>query len=337
MRRLSAVVGVSAIIVAMSACSDTTAVEPSSANLDMNPSFTQDFTPDDGKDKKVSFMPTKEGAKARDDAGKGKPSRGTGISYHGGPVLQSGTKVVSIYWASAPIYNGGPAVGTVGAGTADGSLVGFFLRSLGGSPYFGINSSYTDGSGRAIANSVSYTGFWANGTNAPSGTQNVTDAQMIAMLQSGFTSGALTYDPSTLYVIFTAGKVNLGGGFGSQYCGYHTHGTVTVGGASKVALYSAMPYDYAYPGSCTNGSASPNDDPGADGEVSVLAHEIEETTTDMMGNAWYDSRGYENADKCAWTWGTSYNGTSNITLNGKNFLVQQNWQNVGSGGCVMHL
>ena len=269
-------------------------------------------------------MPTKQNADAaRGDSGEGKGRR-QWIRVSRWTSVPAGTKVVAVYRAAAPIYNSGPAVGTTGPGTADGSLIGFFLRNLGGSPYFGINSSYTDAGGNPIANSVSYTGFWANNTNAPSGTQNISDAAMIAMLQSGFTSGKLAYDPSTLYVIFTAGKVNLGGGFGSQYCGYHTHGTVTVPGqGSKVALYAAMPYDYAYPGSCTNGSASPNNDPGADGEVSVLAHEIEETTTDMMANAWYDTRGYENADKCAWTWGTSYNGTYNITLGGKNFLVQQ--------------
>lgn len=102
-----------------------------------------------------------------------------------------------------------------------------------------------------------------------------------------------------------------------------------------------MAYDYAYPALCTNSAGSPNNDPGADAEVSVLAHEIEETTTDMMGNAWYDSRGYENADKCAWNFGTTYttsNGAlANVSLGGKNYLVQQNWQNAGSGGCVMHL
>lgn len=283
-------------------------------------------------------MPLKSNAdEARSTAGgKNKPGSGTGIYYHGGPVLQAGTNVVAVYWASAPIYKGGPAVGAAGAGSDDGSLIGFFLRNLGGSAYFGINSSYTDGSGKAIANSVSYTSFWANGANAPSGIQNVSDAQMISMLQSGFNSGAIVYDPSTLYLIFTAGKVNLGGGFGSQYCGYHWNATVTIGGAARTALYAAMPYDYAYPGSCTNGTPSPNNDPGADGEVSVLAHEIEETTTDMMGTAWYDNRGYENADKCAWTWGT-YNGVWNVTLGGKNFLVQQNWKNVTGGGCAMHL
>lgn len=264
----------------------------------------------------------------------------TGIFYHGGPVLQAGTNVAAVYWASSPIFVNGPAAGTHGAGSADASLVGFFLSHLGGSPYFNINTSYTDGAGTPIVNSVAYTQYWANNTSAPSGTQNVTDAQMVAMLQSGFTSGALAYDASTVYAIFTAGTVNLGGGFGTQYCAYHTHGTVTVGGVSRTVLYAAMPYNYAYPSACTSGFAAANGsaDPGADYEVNTLAHEVEETTTDLLGTAWFDRRGFENADKCAWTWGTTYTtgsgGTANMNLGGRDFLVQRNWVNAGSGGCA---
>jgi hypothetical protein len=166
---------------------------------------------------------------------------------------------------------------------------------------------------------------------------------MVAMLQSGFNSGALTYDPSTLYAIFTSGKVNLGGGFGTQYCAYHTHGTVTIGGRAQIVLYAAMPYNYAYPSACTSGFKPANGDPGADYQVNTLVHETEETTTDMLGTAWYDNRGYENADKCAWTWGSTFTspsgGTANITIGTlggtKSFLVQQNWVNAGSGGCAL--
>ena len=39
---------------------------------------------------------------------------------------------------------------------------------------------------------------------------------------------------------------------------------------------------------------------------SIIAHELEEAVTDPDLNAWYDQRGYENADKCAWTFGTTY-------------------------------
>ena len=287
------------------------------------------------------IMPTRELANQAKPSS-GASAGGTGIFYHGGPVLQAATNVVSVYWASAPIYSGGPAAGTTGTGGSDGSNVGAFLRGLGGSPYFNINTTYTDGSGAHIANVVNYNGFWANNSNVPANGASVSDAQMIAMLQSGFDSGKLTYNASTLYAIFSANGVNLGGGFGSQYCAYHTHGTVTVGGVSKTVLYAAMPYNMQYPANCSaNLSVWPNGDPGADAEVNTLAHEVEETTTDMMGNAWYDRRGYENADQCAWKWGTTYTtsngGTANVSVGGKDWLVQMNWVNSGSGGCLNKL
>jgi len=337
MNRVPASLALSAVVIGLAACADsaTKTVEPSL----QQPVFTQysEFN-----DSKHIMKLHDEGKKDADDAQReaksnaGKNS-GTGIYYHGGPVLRAATNVVSVYWSSSIIYNGGPTPGTSGSGSQDGSLVGYFLSHLGGSSYYNINSTYTDGGGNAIANVVNYTGYWANNTNAPSGSQSVSDGQMVAMLQSGFDNGSLTYDASTLYAIFTSGTVNLGGGFGTQYCAYHTHGTVTVGGVSRTVLYAAMPYDQAYPGVCTEGTASPNGDAGADSEVNTLAHETEETTTDMMANAWFDRRGYENADKCAWTWGSTYTtangGVANIQVGSKDFLVQQNWINAGSGGC----
>ena len=275
-----------------------------------------------------------------DGAGKGGGGGGggPGMVFHGGPVLQAGTRVVAVYWAANTIFNGGPAAGTTGAGSADGSNVGYFLSHFGGSPYFNINTTYTDASGAHIVNSVAYTGFWANNQNVPANGANVSDADMLAMLQSGLDAGTITYDPSTVYAIFTAGTVNLGGGFGTQYCAYHWFGTVTVGGVSKKILYAAMPYDYAYPSGCSAGLASPNGDPAADAEVNTLGHEIEEATTDPLGTAWFDHRGFENADKCAWKFGTTYsNGTgiANMRLGTKDFLVQMNWVNAGKGGCLI--
>jgi Phosphate-induced protein 1 conserved region. len=325
----------------LTACSDTAttspskAIAPGSAALDQSPEFNDPSG-------HGHVLHTKQWFASQAPSDNAKPGGGgsnTGIFYHGGPVLRSGTNVAAVYWAAAPIYNGGPSAGTSGAGSADASVVGYFLNHLGGSSYFNINSTYTDGSGAHIVNAVNYTQYWANNSGVPTDGQSVSDAQMVAMLQTGFTSGALTYDPNTLYAIFTAGTVNLGGGFGTQYCAYHTHGTVTVNGVSKTVLYAAMPYDAAYPGACSNGTASPNGDVGADAEVNTLAHETEETTTDMMGTAWFDRRGYENADKCAWNFGTtstaSNGGVYNIQVGTKNFLVQQNWLNSGTGGCAL--
>jgi hypothetical protein len=340
MTRAPSTLLVSAAMLALAACADsaTKVTEPIALQ---QPVFSQ--YPEFANDKhimKVKAEGQKDQAQSDQDvadAARLHRNTGTGIYYHGGPVLEAATNVAAVYWAGSTIYHNGPTAGTTGTGSQDNSLVGFFLSHLTGSSYFNINSTYTDGSGNHVANVVNYTQYWANNTNAPSGTTSVSDAQMIAMLQSGFDSGKLTYDRNTLYSIFTEGKVNLGGGFGTQYCAYHTHGTVTINGSPATVLYAAMPYDQAYPGVCTNGTTSPNGDAGADSEVNTLAHEVEETTTDEMANAWYDTRGYENADKCAWTWGTTYTtsngGLANINVGGKDFLVQRNWVNSGSGGC----
>jgi hypothetical protein len=264
----------------------------------------------------------------------------TNVRYHGGPVLQSGTNVVAIYWG-APGYANRPSGS--GAGIDDKTLIGTFLRSLGGSAYFNINSTYTNAAGARIANVVNYTSYWSNDQTPPA---SPTDANIVAMLQNGISSGAIKYDASTAYAVLTGSGINLGGGFGTQYCAYHTHGTITdVDGVRKTILYSAMPYNYQYKSACTSGYAPANGavDPAADYEVNTLALEIEETTTDMMGNAWYDAFGYENADKCAWTWGTTHSangGVYNQTMTDKatgvshNFLIQQNWVRTSPARCA---
>ena len=287
------------------------------------------------------LLPTRERANDFGFARSPNGSKGT-IRYHGGPVLTA-TNVVAVYWSSNTIYTGGPRPGSFSTSrtSEDGSLVGDLLRSIGGSPYFNINTTYYDATGARIANVVNYAGFWANDQSpiVPSGSQTVSDQQMLDMLSYGFQHGYLRYDPHTLYAIFTQGAVNLGGGFGTSYCAYHWFGTVTTDsrGTQQTALYAAVPDDYAFPNACSMfaSTPSPNGDPHADAVVNTLAHETEETTTDMFGTAWWDGRGYENADKCAWTFGavaqTATGAPYNMTLGGKPFLIQRNWVNASSG------
>lgn len=262
-----------------------------------------------------------------------------GITYHGGQVLLM-PRVSAVYWAASAIYKGAPAVNTTGAGSADTSLVGYFLNHLGGSPYFNINTTYYDSQGTHVSNVLTYAQFWANGTyNVPASGARVSDAQMLSMLQYAFNNGKLSYDANTLYLIFTKGTVNLGGGFGTQYCAYHSPGTVTVGGVSRTVLYAAMPDGYAHPTACSSGYPSPNNDPHGDTEAGLLALEINEAVQDPFGNSWYDSSGAEPASKCAWTWGTTFTtssgGVANVTLGAKNFLLPQNWVNVSPGYCAL--
>jgi hypothetical protein len=341
MARLSSLVAAATGIAALAACNDA---NPNQPRIPAQPALAATAT------QHLGIAPVRPNG-LRFNAGNelnqgnakpGGPSNaatGTGISYHGGPLLTSSTKVAAIYWASTAVYTGGPTPGTTGSGSSDGSLVGYFLNHIGGSPYFNINTTYYNASGTHVANIVNYTQFYANNTSVPASGASVSDASMLSMLQSAFNAGKLTYDAGTLYAIFTKGTVNLGGGFGTQYCAYHSWGTVTVGGVARTVLYAAMPDDYAKASACSSGAAAANGDPHADAEVSTLVHEIEETTTDENGNAWYDSVGNENADKCAWTYGTTYTtsfgGTANVHLGTKDYLIQRNWVNSGTGGCFL--
>jgi hypothetical protein len=290
----------------------------------------------------VHFMPpqaTGQGlppaAKGSHGGGGGGGSTNTGIFYHGGPIIQS-INVAAIYWGTSTIYKNGPAPGSSStSGGSDNSLVAYFLSNLGGSSYYNINSTYYDGSNVKVQNAVKYSGFWADNSNPGS---TVSDAAIQAEVVAAFANG-LPYDKNTVYAVFTASGVNLGGGFGSQYCAYHGDFTATINGVSQVVKYAAMPYAYQYPSGCSALNGSPNNDYAGDTEVNVLAHEVEETNTDPELNAWYDRRGYENADKCAWNFGTTSSGstgTYNQTLGGVHWMIQMNWVNANSGGCLQH-
>ena len=70
-----------------------------------------------------------------------------------------------------------------------------------------------------------------------------------------------------------------------------------------------------------------------------MSHELEESVTDPLGNAWYDAAGYENGDKCAWTFGTQQgstpHGAYNQTIGSGVYELQQEWSNLLSG-CVLN-
>ena len=129
-------------------------------------------------------------------------------------------------------------------------------------------------------------------------------------------------DANTIYVVLTSSEIKVTG-FGTSFCGWHSYN------ATSLAKYSFVGDPATTPG-CLPQSVGPNL-AGADAMLSVLMHELEEAATDPQLNAWYSANGNENADKCAWTWGaTTVNPTngsySNISLGGKNYLIQQNFK-----------
>jgi phosphate-induced protein 1 len=257
-------------------------------------------------------------------AGVGASKRGNGISYHGGPIM-AGTTNAYIIW-----YGDWSGTTSPTSTQAAQVVVTDFLGSVSGSPYFKINTTYYNSANEHVANSVAYAG---STTDNYSQGPDLTDAEVQTVVASAISGNRLAKDFNGVYFVLTSSDVTESSGFLTQYCGWHTHGTIS--GAD--IKYSFVGDPSRTLSACAAQTTSPNGNAGADAMVSVIAHELEEAVTDPDLNAWYDTRGYENADKCAWKFGTTYtvNGAKyNMTLGTRNFLIQQNWVNASGGYCA---
>jgi hypothetical protein len=245
--------------------------------------------------------------------------KGNGINYHGGPII---TGTVNIYYVWYGAWAGNTAT----------TILPDFISNLGGSSYEHINTTYYNSAGTHVSGNISYKGSYS--TSAYLGT-SLSDAQILQVVTDALSGNHLPYDSNAIYFVLTSKEVNASSGFCSQYCGWHDSGTSSKG---KVR-YAFVGNPDRCPSSCEEQTTSPNNNAGADGMASIIAHESEEAISDPDINAWYDSKGEENADKCAWTFGTEQtasNGSKyNITLGSRNYLIQQNWVNASGGYCAM--
>jgi len=227
----------------------------------------------------------------------------------------AGTPVAYLIWYGNWNQNNGSDT------PAGQQLVRDFLSGIGDSPYFKINTSYTGVPG-PITGSVTL-GPETTDPGSP-GNKPVSDNDIRAAVTNAISSGRLPLNKDGVYFVLTSSNISKSG-FCTQYCGWHTY--VKVNG---------VPVKYSFVGNanrCLNACAaqtiSPNINAGVDGMLSVVAHELKEAVTDPELNAWYDSKGAENADKCAWTFGQNLQQTStgayyNMVIGGKSYLIQRN-------------
>jgi hypothetical protein len=247
-------------------------------------------------------------------------TQGFGITYNGGPVMHGTINVYYIWYGN---WSGNSAV----------QILTDLANNIGGSPYFNINTTYGDTTGAYVSNSVHYAGSETD--NYSQGTR-LSDAQIALIVNSHIGAGHLPVDPNGVYFVLTSSDVNESSGFCTQYCGWHTDDTL----AGADIKYAFIGNPARCPSACEEQTTSPNGNAGADGMASIISHELEESATDPDLNAWVDSSGAENADKCAWTFGATYtvaNGSeANMRLGSRDFLIQQNWLNTSpSGGCAL--
>jgi hypothetical protein len=257
------------------------------------------------------------------------------IAYRYGKKVLAGTKI-SVYnifygkWTPAQI-----------------ALTEDFIKNIGASQWWDISNQYyyqaSSGSKKVfITDEVvlgkSVVDKYSLGTS-------LKNNNLPELIQAQIDSKGLPEDENAVYFVLISSDVkesiraDLGdASFCQQYCGYHISWKVKSG---KRVFYSLVGLP---PKECLDGCAdtanvskSPNDDPALDAMLSVLAHELTEAATDPISDidderAWEDDQRYENADKCSWSFGKTFqapNGSkANIKLNGKNYLIQENWDRV---------
>lgn len=156
----------------------------------------------------------------------------------------------------------------------------------------------------------------------------VSDANVAAYINSAISTGKVQVPAAgvrPLYVYIGAADTRLSSGFGTAYCGWHTYGTL---GSKNIPYIAIQDFGSKYYSACSAQTISPNGNVALDAMASVLVHEIDEAITDADLRTWYDARGAENADKCAWTFSPiSISGGAkfNFSSGGYNFLIQRNW------------
>jgi hypothetical protein len=250
--------------------------------------------------------------------GHGKPNNEAGqaassgnLTYHSGGRVIRNAHVVMIFWGSFPsgyttnMQNFRNQFGTTGE-----------YNTI--TQYSGIDDA------TGIFGSINLTNLAGSSsldyfdTSTPP--VNVTDAKVIAEVKKVITARGTT-DYSAVYEVFipsgsysSDGTATSCGGPNLSYCAYHWYYT---DGAGKHVKYSIEPW-----AGCSGCQAFGN---AALDQEHFVCHETREAVTDALGNAWFDRRGYEADDKCAWS-PAPFIGTGG-------FGYQYEWSNA-NGGCI---
>jgi hypothetical protein len=251
------------------------------------------------------------------------------ITYHGGPVMSSVSKVVLIWYGN---WNQKNASDTpAGQQIVRDAIWGMAQSNLANN-YSGITTGFSSSLGTytqtgstpvSQASSSTITEF-TQPAKSTYGGQTLSDASVFSLVKAFAGTG----DPNAIYLVLSSSDIKESSGFLTKYCGWHSYGTI---GVNKIKFgFIGNPSKNL--AACAVQSVSPNGNAGVDAMVSVIAHELVETVTDPLLNAWYNGAGSENSDMCSWTFGSNVRQTNgaywNVTLptqNGqsRNYLLQR--------------
>jgi hypothetical protein len=219
---------------------------------------------------------------------------------HGGPV-QSAPRVYVDFW------------GWTSDPSGEQPYLKAFLSSVGGTSWLHTVSQYGGGyTGDLLA------GTWSDPAAIPA---SPSKAQIQFEAYQAAHHFGVPPSVNTLIVVATPTGHSTPG-FGTTDCAWHAADAL-----EPNITYIDLPYTTDAGYAC--GEDSVNGVNGTlDGVSIVMGHELAETITDPLVNAWYDANGYEIGDKCEWT------DLADISTPGGSFAVQPLWSNAANG-CVL--
>src|SRR5439155_13600986 len=166
------------------------------------------------KDEDTELVPDGKGHKPKDykePNGQGKTNGArplsNGMVYHGGPVITSQANIHYIWY------------GNWGSNSAIGILESL-ARNIAPSSWFNINTTYPNGSSQRPVNSAFFAGSVMNPDTSKYGV-NLSDGNIRSIV-----ADQQPNDPNGVYFVLTSADVNATSGFCTQYCGWHTHGSM---------------------------------------------------------------------------------------------------------------
>jgi hypothetical protein len=269
------------------------------------------------------------------------------LLYHSGGPVMSTAAIYSIFWVPPYLQNGAST-------SLSASYRSLMTRLAGDYPAHGIDNNNTEyfqivGTTKTyIQNVGSNAGFYVDSSLLPaSGCSDsatpgncITDAEIRSEIQKVMTRQGWTGGLNHIFMLYTSS------GEGScfdlrstscayvQYCAYHSFIS-----ASPPVIYGNIPYGNT--SVCQlQGTPSPNGFPAADAAMTSSSHEISESITDPLLNAWFTSGGFEIGDLCAYDYGTNAwdSGNANQAWNGNFYELQTEFDNhafnLGFAGCV---
>ncbi len=253
------------------------------------------------------------------------------IKYHHGPVMTAPSNTIYIiYYGSFPV---------TGAANDTRTVLNDFFATVGGSPQYNVNHTYTDGSGAKIVNALHFDPVATVYMDDYSLGKTIRDSDIPKIVANTITAGHLPADDNAIYFVVSAPDATSRLVSG---CAWHDGSTSLIAG--HAIKYSSIP---VYAGANLNGCSgsvqnfhetnSPNDNLEADNALDSFMHELSEAVTDPLpSSGWVTKAGAENGDLCNFNYGTTYlapNGThADAHIGNRDYLVQAIW--LRKGGCA---